>query len=684
MPIDRNNTNTSRPLKPTLATNRTAKTPVTPRLALAPTTSGTSTTTTTRKPRSVVGSAPRIATSTNEDVTPVKSLINSNVTPRSSARTSRVGVGSAQSTPTGTPSVTPITSRPTSTVDYPQKEQGYGYGAPGAKLPSGGSKKPRSVVGGNSYNTTPTPRPPLSNIYNHAPDVGARSNSPMFFHVNDARTVQEQPPPQKKGPVFFYANGEQDEGPKNHRASSPPLSSLGRPRPESKFFHADSISEAKANPSSPPPPPILTPPPALPTSPGNWPNHTLAPGQQGLRPPSPSKDSMHLSYRKGVSQVLRPNLHRGSSGLSIFSGTHTPEASVVGSGRRSSGGSSIVRMGHGKSASLSSIDSTNSLKKVPSQDLTGVHPSPLHHENMAASSGSLPENVASASAESGDIQHGLSSPNPTVSKPAPGQSMLEHMNELAANARRERKVLDLEISNSSLLAINRSLEREVRKQKAELRRFRRMTRAGRFSADTVIINSEEYSVADTNEFSQPLDISEEEEEDEPEDSSESSFDESVMSPEALEERDAAHRLRDEKRLRLDLSKHRELLVDSQKMNQSLGRCLTWTEELIKDAQKALAFQVRVSDVQLGGRVLSADEQQDADQEEDSKALLSPWTPPHRAIDIDSSPLLVTEGKERDSGVDLDSMHPLIASLPGFISPLASPLQETSTLFPLDR
>jgi len=45
-------------------------------------------------------------------------------------------------------------------------------------------------------------------------------------------------------------------------------------------------------------------------------------------------------------------------------------------------------------------------------------------------------------------------------------------------------VLDLEISNSSLLAINRSLEKEIRKQKAELRRFRRMSRAGVFSADT--------------------------------------------------------------------------------------------------------------------------------------------------------------------------------------------------------
>ncbi|CAI6335725.1 unnamed protein product [Periconia digitata] len=677
MPIDRTNNNTSRPLKPTLATTRTAKTPVTPRLA--PSASTTTSAAGTRKPRSVVGSTPRVAASTNDDVTPAKPFISSNVTPRSSARTTRVGTGSANSTPTGTPSVTPITSRPASTVDYPQKEQSYGYSALGVKPPSGQGKRPRSVVGGNGYNTTPTPRPPLSNIYNHAPDAGGRSTSPMFFHVNDTRPAQEQPLPQKKSPVFFYANGEQDQGRKNHHISSPPLSAVGKSRPDSKFFLADSVSEAKASPSSPPP--ILTPPP-ISTSPDSWSNYALAPGQQGLRPPSPNKDSMHLSYRKGVSQVLRPNLHRGSSGMSIFSGTHTPEASVVSTARKTSGASSITRMGHTKSASLSSIDSTNSLKKTPSQDLANIHPSPLHNENTIVNNGTLPGDATSAPAETDETQAGLLSPVPIIGKPAPGQTVLEHMNELAANARRERKVLDLEISNSSLLAINRSLEKEVRKQKAELRRFRRMTRAGRFSADTIITDPQEYSVTDTKELGNLSDMSEEEEEEDSEDSSDSSFDESVMSPTALAERDAAHRSRDEKRLRHDLSKHRELLVDSQKMNQSLGRCLTWTEELIKDAQKALAFQVRVSDVQLGGRVLSSDEQHDAEQEEDSKGLLSPWTPPHRAVDFGSSPLSDSEGKERDSGVDLDSMQPIIADLPSIISPLASPLESSSARLPL--
>jgi hypothetical protein len=64
---------------------------------------------------------------------------------------------------------------------------------------------------------------------------------------------------------------------------------------------------------------------------------------------------------------------------------------------------------------------------------------------------------------------------------------------------------------------------------------------------------------------------------------------------------------DERRLQLDLSKHQQLLIDSQKINQSLKRCLGWTEELIKEGRRALAYQVRASDIELGGRVLAPEE-----------------------------------------------------------------------------
>ena len=117
----------------------------------------------------------------------------------------------------------------------------------------------------------------------------------------------------------------------------------------------------------------------------------------------------------------------------------------------------------------------------------------------------------------------------------------------------------------------------------------------------------------------------EEEDSEEEDSSFSTdSEEGSISPRAMAESDARHRQRDEKRLQLDLTKHQELLIDSQKMNQSLKRCLGWTEELINEGRKALEYHVRVSDVELGGRVLAPDEveggSEDVINEEESEGM----------------------------------------------------------------
>jgi hypothetical protein len=261
------------------------------------------------------------------------------------------------------------------------------------------------------------------------------------------------------------------------------------------------------------------------------------------------------------------------------------------------------------------------------------------------------------------------------------------MNELAANARRERKVLDLEISNSSLLAINRSLEKEVRKQKAELRRFRRMSRAGRFMTDGASANLDSSPFHGTSHIGELSDMSEgeegsrlddpEEEEEDEESSDDTSFDEGQLSPSAQLERDEAHRLGDEKRLQLDLSKHRDLLLDSQKMNQSLKRCMNWTEQLIKDGQKALQYQVRPSDVKLGGRVLIVeDDHEEEKQAGESRGLLSPWSPLHRPTDemeaLDS-PFFANAMErivDRDSGVDVDDRNSIAST-----APLGSPFEE---------
>lgn len=207
---------------------------------------------------------------------------------------------------------------------------------------------------------------------------------------------------------------------------------------------------------------------------------------------------------------------------------------------------------------------------------------------------------------------GLTSP-----KSASGNDPL---NELVANARRERKVQDLQITNASLEAINRTLERQLRKQTNELRRYKRLQRAGRLSAANTASSSRIASGSTTSEAPEgPLnnlnlsDLSEEGSELDDDLESELSESDSTgsaqMSPEDMAVKDAHYRRRDEKRLQIDLSKHQQLLVDSQKMNQSLKRCLGWTEELISEGRRALAYQVRVSEVDANGRAEPEDEEQ---------------------------------------------------------------------------
>jgi hypothetical protein len=118
----------------------------------------------------------------------------------------------------------------------------------------------------------------------------------------------------------------------------------------------------------------------------------------------------------------------------------------------------------------------------------------------------------------------------------------------------------------------------------------------------------------------------EEDEEEEEDSTDDS---AVLSPGALTERDERMLAKDSRRLELDLRKHRELLVDSQKMNQALKRCMAWTEEMIKDAKKALEYRVRVDEVKLGGRVLDREfvgEEEESGEGEEHYRLVSTWSP----------------------------------------------------------
>lgn len=246
-------------------------------------------------------------------------------------------------------------------------------------------------------------------------------------------------------------------------------------------------------------------------------------------------------------------------------------------------------------------------------------------------------------------------------------------NDLVANARRERKVQDLQITNASLEAINRTLERQLRKQTSELRRFKRLSRSGRLSmipaevaegalaAASKDVDGDGMALSDLSEGEERDRAGEAEEDDSLTDTDSA---EGALSPSVAAEKEEKHLNRDEKRLQLDLSKHQELLIDSQKINQSIKRCLDWTEELIKEGRKALEYQVRPADVVIPGpRVLNpADEDDDMTQGSidfeqglDDTATVDDEDEP-KTLDVPITPMLAGWNSggamDRDSGIGL--------------------------------
>ncbi|VUC35791.1 unnamed protein product [Clonostachys rosea] len=226
------------------------------------------------------------------------------------------------------------------------------------------------------------------------------------------------------------------------------------------------------------------------------------------------------------------------------------------------------------------------------------------------------------------------------------------VSELVANARRERKVQDLEITNASLEAINRTLERQLRRQTAELRRMRRMSRSSKMMMSAASSRVPSAALPEVPvEFSE--DHSEESQaEEEPESIHESEFSsdeesaaDGTLSPNA---KMASRRKQEEIRLQLDLTKHQELLVDSQKINQSIKRCLDWTEGLIKEGQKALEYKVRVSDIKFGGHILAPPD----DDEEEREMTIEESDADDQLSTENLEPWSAASSKDRDSGIEL--------------------------------
>ncbi|RDW87423.1 hypothetical protein BP5796_03117 [Coleophoma crateriformis] len=595
--------NISRPFIPALSA--TAKqgnrTPLTPRVA-APT-STANVTPVARKGVRTERSENHGAQNSREDLSlPTTPYLNNNVTPRSGSRKTRVE--SPANTPAGTPTSHPNTEPPRLAQDTPLHAQALGIYE--------GEAPPRK--GNVAFS---------SEISYHAPQPRT-SGDAKFFFANEAKSGAAPAPrpalSKQTSSTFFYANGG-SVPPPTKAPGSAVGSSVGEDSSQPKFLHANGTPNLNSSPS-----------PHLPVA-----RSTTSNSSRITSPRLPTSNPMSPLPYPRPNSPYRPNQHAPVTTLRSAPGRISPAPGRPAAGGRGNSGQNLAAgkrrsvdgtqrtLGHGRSESLGSIEAkTPPSRKISigSSEIQGsTTPSgpALSPISLSASNELLEEE--STDQDSGESQ----SPIKT------GHS-IEHMNELAANARRERKVLDLEITNSSLEAINRTLERQMRKQTAELRRYRRLSRTGRLSiATTASLRTSDGSISlDGAEGSQLSDMSDEDDEDlsdEEEFSEDETADESTLSPEAMAENDARYRRRDEKRLQIDLIKHQQLLTDSQKMNQSLKRCLGWTEELINEGKKALDYRVRVSDIELGGRVLAPDEialrHQMDDQDEEAETLQSP-------------------------------------------------------------
>ncbi|KAF7714006.1 Uncharacterized protein PECH_000547 [Penicillium ucsense] len=603
----------AKPFTPTLsaAFTRTSKAPLTPKLASPA--SGYSVPRRLAPPDHHPYSTPTKdeinSASTTTHATP--SYLSANVTPRSGARTTRRDAAF--------PSPTQSVAGQSSPATYSQIPVGVGINgvrrterspARGLK-PSESSRSLRGKASG--LEGQQTPRVP--------PSTDPPSNSPMFFHASAVRStaaleteVPSRPKQGRSSPAssFVYANGDQE---RHDDASDDVHSTVSSLRRRSGGFARAGL------------PPRTGPSASARLRSPRISDATSHPPEDGVSRCAPSPDlgaveSVIQRFGPSASQpVERPQLlplrqHRKSSSVDSSSQVSVPP--------------------EGLRASPVIVSTTLHTDGVP----------PAISEHMPTLRPRVFSNGSSVT----------TSPLPM----SPGKP--DTSRDPASNARTERKIMDLEISNSSLLAINRTLEREMRKHTAELRRYRRLSRSGRLSMAPSTRSFSGVALSATSEMDEEdSELSVARSRDDMSDLSDedSVLDEGVLSPDSLAEHDAKHRADDEKKFMLDLARHQELLVDSQKLNQSIKRCLGWTEELIKEGRKALEYSVRVQDVELGGRVLSPEEV--GDTSESRRGLLSPSTdfstiftrdsstPDHAYFDAPDLPLPSSPGGSEPSG-----------------------------------
>jgi hypothetical protein len=314
-----------------------------------------------------------------------------------------------------------------------------------------------------------------------------------------------------------------------------------------------------------------------------------------------------------VKKSLPKNSKFASSKMSVRSiSTHSPTSAVVRSSPNGSLRTQLSMINIRDDVEVGSISPTFKPRIPPASGLRSKDSNTsLNSANCGASISQIPQMTAA--------QPLLGAPLPTVTStissvpsttfaslgPTVPTNKLAHTKELRA----ERKIMDLEISNASLLSINKYLERRLRKKTRDLEyvsSLRRDQTDLRYTDEggSMPRVTETGTTAESNDFN----FSSESEDDTVADEVVPDFDdESLLAGRKAEE------------IRRRTRVHIAFLESSQKVDHKLQHCLTMTESLLRDAQNSLNYEVDSSEIRLGGRVVEDDE--DINDGENDSGLL---------------------------------------------------------------
>ena len=573
-----------------------------------------------RRQKTVLANGHGSNTRETEVATPVKSVLNSNITPRSGYRKTRAETASPTSD--AAPNSSPRRARPLSSTEkrsvFAEEDtsKDYTHKSPTASVGRSRSGSMHNIGRGSITNS------PLGELNSIKPAL-VSEEIPQFFRAGTVQSTKLSRPNSMsnapKASAGAYSNSKAGYG-RSGRLSAMSSDSSTTEEQRSKFFYADDALEAKS-------PPIRS-------------EYT----------PNSNRPILETIYSEHGPNLISPV--RASSPLKDE--ITPPKVSLTKPSPRqhkrlTSGDAAELKVTNfsyhadGQPSRRSSVSSQPNIKYASRARASSTHadgPASPHQPHIAANTRhaeqasmffpepqvvSSPELVESPIRSVNGVTYALRSP---PLSPTKAQSRLDQMNELATNARRERKVLDLEISNSSLLAINQTLEREMKKIKAELRHCRRLSRGGRplapssrsesakmpsFSNADDVTESEDYFSSDS-EFNNSQD-------DEDELSNLSTSPSSHSSSQA--NRSSGVKFKDVKIVPLDLTVQHDLLLSSQKLNQSIKVCLDNSELLLITAKQALKTPINSTDVEnIGPKVLTPDEVED-EAIDRRQGLLSP-------------------------------------------------------------